>query len=68
MKDRIITNWKTSLIGLVIIVVGIVALFTKIIDGTGFIGFITTAVPLIVAKDTLLEGLTGGVIKDKTNE
>jgi hypothetical protein len=68
MKDRVITNWKTSLIGLVIILVGIIALFTKVIDGTGFIGFTTTAIPLIVAKDTLIEGLTGGIVKKETNE
>jgi hypothetical protein len=63
MKNRIINNWKTTLIGLVILLVGIVALFLEKITGLEFIGIITTSLPLIVAKDSLLEGLSIGIIK-----
>lgn len=63
MKERLVLNWKTTLIGVVVIVVGIVALLIGKITGTEFLGFLTTAFPLLVAKDSLITGLTGGLVK-----
>jgi hypothetical protein len=62
MKERLILNWKTTLIGLGILLVGSIALFLGKVTGFEFIGFITTAIPLLVAKDSLITGLTGGIV------
>jgi hypothetical protein len=65
MKERIILNYKTTLIGCGILLVGSVALFLGKVTGFEFIGFITTSIPLLVAKDSLITGLTAGVVNVK---
>jgi hypothetical protein len=62
MKERLILNWKTTLIGCGFLLVGVTALFLGKVTGVEFIGFVTTAIPLLVAKDSLITGLTGGAI------
>jgi hypothetical protein len=56
-------NWKTSLIGIIVIVCAITGFFLKIIDGATFGTLIALGYTYIVAKDTLLNGVTGGLTK-----
>lgn len=68
MKKRLILNWKTTLIGCLILITGIIALILGKISGVEFIGFVTTALPLLVSKDSLITGLTIGIVKVKSSD
>jgi hypothetical protein len=63
MKTRILKNWRTSLIGFGALVVGTIALFLGKVSGAEYVGICSFAATYIVAKDSLLEGVTGGAIK-----
>lgn len=65
MKERIIKNWKTSAIGLLALAAGTAGLFTGKVTGTEFVGILTFAGTYIMAKDSLLEGVTGGLVKQE---
>jgi hypothetical protein len=62
MKERLIKNWKTTVIGLAVLLIGVIALFLGKITGYEFLGFVTTSFPLLVAKDSLITGLTMGSV------
>ena len=65
MKERVFKNWKTSAIGILALVAGTVGMFMGKVTGTEFVGILTFAGTYLVAKDTLLEGVTGGLVKSE---
>jgi len=53
MKDRIFNNWKTSALGIILLVIVIVLLFMKIITLGEFSGFFPTILGLLYVQDTV---------------
>lgn len=55
MKDRIFNNWKTSLMGLFLLIFGGVMVYMKIISWESFVAFVPFCLGLIYVKDTILK-------------
>jgi hypothetical protein len=55
MKERIFNNWKTSILGLILLAITIVLLFMKIITLGEFSSFFPTILGLLYVKDTILQ-------------
>ena len=56
MKTRVVKNWRTSLLGIILLIVSIVLLSLRIITGGEMIALLPTIVGLILAPDSLLKG------------
>lgn len=55
MRDSIFRSWKTTVLGAVVIIIGVVAFFVKG-DATFALGLITMGSGFIVAKDANVSG------------
>ena len=55
MKDRIFNNWKTTVFGLILLVLAVVLLFMRIVTLGEFSAFFPTILGLIYVKDTVLK-------------
>ena len=53
MKTRIFSNWRTTLIGLCLLIISLVLVFLKIISFTEFGAFLPTALGLIYVQDSV---------------
>ncbi len=53
MKERIFNNWKTSALGIILLIAALVLLFMKIITLGEFSGFFPTILGLIYVRDTI---------------
>ena len=58
-NERVFKNWKTSLLGVVLLIVSIVGLFMKVLDGNNFIMLIPTILFLFRVNDTFLGNIGG---------
>lgn len=54
MRVRLFRNWKTSLLGLVFLMVSIGALLLKVITGGEFIALLPTIIGLLCVPDSVL--------------
>ncbi|MCT4638945.1 MAG: hypothetical protein N4A72_14685 [Bacteroidales bacterium] len=59
MTDRIFKNWKTTLLGAVLILTGFVLVFFDKATLTGLAAFFASAMPLFFAKDKIKENFKG---------
>lgn len=55
MKTRIFQNWRTSLLGFVLLILSSVLLFMKIITFGEFTAFLPTVIGLIYVQDTIFK-------------
>ena len=55
MKNRILENWKSSLLGLLIFAACGVAVYTKMATFAEVVGFLTTSGLLMWVKDTIFK-------------
>ena len=55
MKKRLIENWKSSLLGLLIFAACGVAVYTKVATFAEVVGFLTTSGLLMWVKDTIFK-------------
>lgn len=55
MKTRVVKNWKTSLLGLVLFIVSIAMLYLKILTGGEFIALLPTSVGLLCVPDSIFK-------------
>ena len=53
MKTRVVRNWKTSLLGLTLMIVSVTMLYMKIITGGEMIALLPTILGLLLAPDSL---------------
>jgi hypothetical protein len=63
MKKRVLKSWRTSLIGILTFIVASITFFMGKIDTTSYISLLGISATYLVAKDSLLKGITGGIIK-----
>lgn len=56
MKTRVVKNWKTSLLGVILLIVSIVLLSMRILTGGEMLALLPTIVGLLCAPDSLLKG------------
>ena len=54
MKTRVIKNWKTSLLGIILLLVTIFLLYLKILNGGEFIALLPTILGLLCLPDEIL--------------
>lgn len=62
-----IKNIKTTVMGAVVFAIGCVLFALGKIDVWGFIPVVLLSYLLLMAKDTLLEGISLGMLKNKNN-
>jgi hypothetical protein len=55
MKTRIFTNWRTSVLGLILLIIATVLLFTRTITLAEFGAFFPTIISLLYVQDTVLQ-------------
>lgn len=55
MKERIFNNWKTSTLGIILLVIAVVLLFMRIITLGEFSGFFPTILGLLYVKDSIFK-------------
>jgi len=55
MKTRIFTNWRTSFLGVLLLIISIVLLFLRIITLSEFTAFFPTILGLLYVRDTLFQ-------------
>ena len=55
MKTRILRNWRTSLLGLALLITTIILLFLKIITGGEFIALLPTILGLLYVQDSIFK-------------
>ena len=55
MKTRIISNWRTTLIGVCLLIASLVLVFLKIITVSEFAAFLPTILGLIYVPDSVLK-------------
>ena len=55
MKTRIFTNWRTSLLGALFLLISLVLVFNKIIAWGEFMAFLPTIFGLLYVKDTIFQ-------------
>jgi len=61
MKTRVVTNWKSSLLGLILLIASGTMLCLKLLTGGEFIALLPTIVGLLLAPDSLFK--SDGVMK-----
>lgn len=67
MKNRIFGSWATTIIGILIALAGLAFLWFDKLDVWGVIPTWILAWAFMAAKDSLLEGITAGILKVKNN-
>ena len=67
MKDRF-KSWVSTAIGLTVSVVAIIMWYQGKIDGIALGTALALGWTYIAAKDSLLKGVTGGLLKPKNSE
>ena len=55
MKNRILRNWRTSLLGLALLLTAIILLFKQIITGSEFIALLPTILGLLYVQDSIFK-------------
>jgi len=55
MKERIFNNWKTTALGIILLVMAVVLLFMRIITLGEFSAFSPTILGLIYVRDTVFK-------------
>jgi len=55
MKTRILSNWRTSLLGLALLITTIILLFRQIITGGEFIALLPTILGLLYVQDSVFK-------------
>lgn len=55
MKSRVFKNWKTSLMGLLLLVFGMLLVWFNKIEFAEFLGFIPFCLGLIYVKDSIFK-------------
>ena len=55
MKERIFSNWKTTVLGIMLLVMAVVLLFMRIITLGEFSAFFPTILGLIYVRDTVFK-------------
>ena len=55
MKERIFNNWKTSALGIILLVIAVVLLFMRIVTLGEFSSFFPTILGLLYVRDTILK-------------
>ncbi len=55
MKERIFNNWKTTALGIILLILAVVLLFMRIITLGEFSAFFPTILGLIYVRDTILK-------------
>lgn len=55
MKERIFNNWKTTALGIILLILTVVLLFRRIITLGEFSAFFPTILGLIYVRDTVLK-------------
>jgi len=53
MKERIFNNWRTSVLGIILLVIAVVLLFMRIITLGEFLAFFPTILGLLYVRDTV---------------
>ncbi|MFH1081435.1 MAG: hypothetical protein V1766_14465 [Pseudomonadota bacterium] len=53
MKTRILKNWRSSLLGLALLIATFVLLFLKIITGSEFLALLPTVLGLLYVQDSI---------------
>ena len=55
MKERIFNNWKTSALGIILLVIAVVLLFMRIVTLGEFSSFFPTILGLLYVKDSIFK-------------
>ena len=55
MKTRLVKNWKTSLLGIMLLIVSVFLLYLKILSGGEFIALLPTILGLLYLPDEILK-------------
>ena len=55
MKERIFNNWKTTVLGIILLILAVVLLFMRIITLGEFSAFFPTILGLLYVRDTVLK-------------
>ena len=55
MRNRIFTNWRTSLLGALFLIISLSLVFNKIIAWSEFMAFLPTILGLLYVKDTIFQ-------------
>lgn len=59
MKERLFNNWKTSVLGIILLVIAVIFLFLKVVTLGEFSAFLPTILGLVYVRDTVLKITTG---------
>ena len=54
MKARLIFSWRTSILGVILLIISVVLLFCKMITFSEFTAFLPTILGLLYVKDSSL--------------
>jgi hypothetical protein len=55
MKTRVVKNWRTSMLGFVLLIASLTLLYLKILTGGEFIALLPTTIGLLCAPDSLFK-------------
>jgi len=55
MKERIFNNWKTTVLGIILLILAVVLLFMRVITLGEFSAFFPTILGLLYVRDTVLK-------------
>jgi len=55
MKERILNNWKTTVLGIILLATAVVLLFMRIITLGEFSAFFPTILGLLYVRDTVFK-------------
>jgi Na+-transporting methylmalonyl-CoA/oxaloacetate decarboxylase beta subunit len=55
MKTRVVKNWKTSLLGIILLVVSVILVYLKILTGGEFIALLPTTIGLLCVPDSIFK-------------
>ena len=55
MKERIFNNWKTTILGMMLLIIAVVLLFMRFITIGEFSAFLPTILGLLYVRDTVLK-------------
>lgn len=55
MKERIFNNWKTTALGIILLILAVVLLFMRIITMGEFSAFLPTILGLLYVRDTVFK-------------
>jgi hypothetical protein len=54
MKARLILSWRTSILGIVLLILSVILLFSRYIEFSEFTAFLPTILGLLYVKDSAL--------------